>query len=304
MRHSVLREQAVTQIRSLFSNNQVVAVVGKKGSGKLELTKQYAARYRSFYYHLWQIEGEKWQEGLRALALELGIYTVEQLNQTDIQSVWISIVSVLGKGGLYPKKSLLIIDNASTDFFIKNLKNLTPNNTDILVTSRGTNWKVKVNIDAEFQLTRQEALSILKTFIPEQKYEEKEAERLFLSIGSVPPALALSAIIIEKSPLSMKDFFDQFKDSKEKISKKWKSSDSLLDRCQDIVALLGMIQLLGIQDKIDVTLMRYCKTHIEDSELHLFLQLLVDNPKIEEVIEIGGKMVNKVADRLVDWFRN
>ena len=198
--HSVLRKAPIEQIRKLFSTLQadhpLVAIVGDPASGKTELSKQYAKEYKGDYHHIWFVQVENWKKTYQNLAQELKLFSEKELaNIGGIEKVDIDLlIAKVHRAFGYSdrKKSLIIFDNAPEGFVENQLKEQLPIRTDIIITSRSSNWEPKVNLSSEKNclLTLKEGVQLLRSWIEEERFDSAEAEKIIRRFNYSPVPIA------------------------------------------------------------------------------------------------------------------
>ena len=232
----VHRQAPLQNLRSLFLKTgqnvdpPIVAIVGNAADGKTELAKDYAHHFKEQYAHRWFVPVENWQESYRKLAKERRLFSDSEIDSLDIEFI-VHAVHVEFSQQSENKRSLIIFDDASPTFIAQKLKKDLPSNTDILVTSKESDWPVKLSLSEDrHQLTLEEGKQILHSWIGEKRFDPDKAEEIVNRFSHLPVVIAQAGHYISKrETMAMDEFLPLFDSKKREILSKGKHADQNID---------------------------------------------------------------------------
>ena len=207
--HYVLRKAPIEKIRNLFSaskeDHPIVAIVGDPASGKTELSKQYAREYKNAYHHIWFVQVETWEKAYRNLAMEWKLFSDQEIAlMGGIEKIdMVRIINEVHRSFTYlgMKKSLIVFENAPKGFITNQLKGQLPTRTDILVTSRSSDWETTLNLssDKNCQLTLDEGVDILRNWVEDKQWNLAEAKQIVMRFNYSPVPIAQAGHYLNKT---------------------------------------------------------------------------------------------------------
>src|SRR3990167_1116398 len=285
--HYVLRKAPIEKIRNLFSSakedHPIVAIVGDPASGKTELSKQYAREYKNAYHHIWFVQVETWEKAYRNLAMEWRLFTDQEIAlMGGIEKIdMVRIINEVHRSFTYlgRKKSLIVFENAPKGFIINQLQGQLPTRTDILVTSRSSDWETTLNLssDKNCQLTLDEGFEILRKWIEDEQWNITDAKNIITRFNYSPVPIAQAGSYLCKSREKMGKYLPLFEQNKQEILK-----GGMLEGDIDIVVSLKMAM-----DQVEPEareLLHYCAFLPAKNIPREFLEKLFDPIKLNKHI--------------------
>lgn len=295
--HCILRKVPIEKIQSLFSASKeddlIVAIIGDPASGKTELSKQYAREYKNSYHHIWFVQVETWEKAYRDLAVEWKLFDdqeitlmggIEKINMDLIIAKVHHSFTYLGR-----KKSLIIFDNASKGFINNQLKGQLPTHTDILVTSRSSDWGTTLNLssDKSCGLTLDEGVGILRNWVEEEQWSHAEAEKIVLRFNFLPLPIAQAGHYLYKTKAKLGKYLPLFEKNKQRVLK-----GGMLEGDIDIIVSLKIaIDQVKTEGSDALKLLHYCALLPSKNIPRELLEKLFDANKLNEYISTVDTLI-------------
>lgn len=232
------RERELKKISEELSSNKILAIHGLGGMGKTQVTLEYLYRHHSDYRIIWWIHSDDpsvISSDYASLAEPLGLPSLAMKEQ--------EVVAIV-KGKLEQQdRWLLIFDNAENPedilgYFPKTKKG------HILISSRNPNWGGVTNTLSLDVMTSEEAVNFLLKRTKDK--EKKTARKLADSLGRLPLALEQAGSYIETTGRSISEYFNMFKQYKEKLLSRGKPPDY-----PETVSTTWEISFQRIREKFD-----------------------------------------------------
>jgi hypothetical protein len=206
------------------------------------------------------VDVEKFDQSYKNLAKKWKVY--QHVDTLSIDVIIHAVHSEFGKRRtINNKKSLIVFDNAPAGFIGEKFKGQLPSITDILITSKSSEWEIKVDLSTNgYQLTQEEGLGILKKWIPQEKYDDKEAHAIVNTFSNLPVVIAQAGNFIAKSRLiTMANFLSEFAKNKKEILTQGKLKNPQDNGFIDLYTSVKMtMEEIAEMETRALELVRYC----------------------------------------------
>ncbi|MBU1626375.1 TIR domain-containing protein, partial [bacterium] len=210
------RESILVNIRSMLisEKNSTARLVihGIGGVGKTHIAVEYAYRYVDEYHIVWWVRSENQITITSDLINLCNKLNLAGGKEKDPESIIKTLLDFLEKD----EDWLLIFDNAEDPEIIRNYCPNTRNGY-VLITSRHTSWDNLANTIALPVMNRKESIELLERLTC--LHDDKASRELVELLGDLPLALEQVGFYIKENAVSISDYLEQFKKSKEDLAK-------------------------------------------------------------------------------------
>lgn len=219
LRSFVTREIPLQEIEEKLKEHGTVVITGSPGAGKSVLATSYARKHANSYYSTFVLDANDAEKAFREISESRALAIPPDIDRTDPKVVQAHVMCALSSIGspFFPKKSLIIVHNATPEFMTKHPAGLS--DFDVIYTCRdrtslnASDWAgvylgAGDHLAEEFQMTNSEITKMLDTY--GVSASKADLELLVSLSGRFPIVIDQIGEFIRDYKISLREFLTNY----------------------------------------------------------------------------------------------